>query len=143
MSDLTKRIKQSALRFRNDMLLGQEMDAGDAGRQVLHRMNLEFDEWPEIQVRGAGAPALVSKMIAADVKIILYLRNIIDMLPPNATNKDIDFAVGRLILREVWWFNKGVPTHETTLEHILSPESVAATLEGYEAGRRAAEAKNK
>ncbi len=131
-NEILDRIKKACMSLRNDFLLGQTVEDPGGEYHIMQRMNLEFvypDSLPQ---------KLCSKMIRDGKKIVLYLEPISKLLdhsiePTNATLKAVAF---RVIVREIWWYNKGVPEHETPLDHLLSKESVAAFLDGYEQADR-------
>ncbi len=113
------------------MCLGQEVQDCDGERCVMHQMTLEFsDDEDEI--------VLVSRMKREDKRLTLWPYQMQKLLPKDAdpSNSTLRTLAGRVILREIWWYNKGVEEHETTLAHLLSPVSKVAFASGYEQQRQ-------
>ncbi len=128
MSDLIKRMKQACMKFNNDVCMNQSVDDEEGGRLVMHRLTLIFSE---------DDSDIVSKIDKKTKAMTLYLKPMLTLVSGlESTNDNLFAAAFRVMAREVWWFNQNVNHHETTLAHLMSPESVAAFIAGYESEHR-------
>ncbi len=134
--DIRERIRRACVALNNESCYGQTVELPDGNIVIMHRLSLEFTTWSATRVE--DDKPLVSKLVSADKKIVLYLDSM-EVLIGN--DKNVYSAVlralaGRVMFREVWWYNKTAADHETTLEHLMSPESATAFVEGYGKGYR-------
>lgn len=145
MSDIYDRIKKACIALNNEACLGQTREISDGEYCTMHRLSLEFVYPDTGQVMGTDlAPVLASRMIRADKKIVLYLGPISELLSikiehdkiVDPSNADLLILAARVMFRELWWYNKGVESHDTPLTHLQSQESMAAFKSGFTQARR-------
>lgn len=129
MSDnIYDRIKKACVAMNNEACYGQERELSDGQVVTMQRLALEF-VYPD----GLGGDHLVSEMMRDGKKIVLHLGPMAELVgnKVSSTNADLIVLAARVMFRELWWYNKGVKKHETTLDYLQSPESKAAFQSGF------------
>ncbi len=125
------RIKRACIAYNNLRCFNQTEIGPDDKPFVIHRMALEFNEHrlPEPM---ADCTRIVSRLVGEEKKIVIHVDNMTRLLPngDRHSNNEIMLQAGRVIMREIVWFNMGKDEHITTLEHLLSDSSRQAFQHG-------------